>query len=112
MTNPDNTSVYVITNDDLPVTDSSQRVLLQATQTGVTIPTVTNVTQLGGQNVVLDSNNIICVDVKYINGVATTPVTTVAAVQGTSQALTFDANNLPKVDVEDIRGTPYSGWRC
>ena len=44
------------------------------------------------------------VDVGKINSVATTSVTAVGANIGSSQALTFDANNLLKVDVEDWKG--------
>lgn len=42
-TNPDSTTLYAI-NDVMPAIDGSSRVLLQPTQTGVTIPTVTTVT--------------------------------------------------------------------
>lgn len=48
-------------------------------------------------------------DALDINGVATSSVTTVSAVLGTSQAITFDGNNLPKVDVEDINGSATAG---
>lgn len=43
-----------------------------------------------------------------INGITTSNVTTVNANIGTTQAITFDANNLQKVDVEDWKGTTVS----
>lgn len=43
-----------------------------------------------------------------INAVATTSVTTVNANVGTTQAITFDANNFPKVDLVDIAGSSVS----
>jgi hypothetical protein len=44
------------------------------------------------------------VNAKAVNNVATTSVTAVNANLGTTQAITFDGNNLPEVDVEDING--------
>ena len=48
---------------------------------------------------------VIPANATQINGVATTSVTTVNANIGTVQALQYDGNNLPKVDVVDIAGT-------
>jgi len=53
--------------------------------------------------------NIVTANATQINGVNTTSVTTVNANIGTTQAITFDANNLPRSDVEDVRGTPSAG---
>lgn len=49
------------------------------------------------------------VDVESMNRVSTSSVTAINANLGTTQAITFDANNLPKVDIEDIRGTASVG---
>lgn len=58
---------------------------------------------------VVDSNGLPQVDVEYINAVATSSVTAINANIGTTQAITFDANNFPKVDVQDILGTTSAG---
>jgi len=48
------------------------------------------------------------VNVKNINNVATTSVTTVSAYQGTTQLPTYDSNNFLKVDLVDIAGSAVS----
>lgn len=58
----------------------------------------------GANSFNFDGSGNISANAKAINSVSTSSVTTVSAVIGTTQALTFDANNLPKVDVEDFGG--------
>src|SRR5581483_8175872 len=48
------------------------------------------------------------INVKNINNVAATSVTTINANLGTTQAITFDGNNYQKVDLVDIAGSAVS----
>jgi hypothetical protein len=82
-------AAILATPANLLATDSSGRVLLQPTQTGVTIPTVTtitnavaaNVTQWGGNNIAIPNfNGVPKVDVAYVQGQAA------AISNGTAQA--------------------------
>lgn len=52
---------------------------------------------------------IMDVNAKNINNVSTSSVTAINANLGTTQAITFDANNLTKVSVEDWHGTAVAG---
>lgn len=74
-------AAILVTPANLLATDTSGRVLLQPTQTGVTIPTVTSIT------------NAVTANTTQFGG----------------QAVQLDANNLPKVDAADWGGTAVGG---
>lgn len=62
-----------------------------------------------GKDFNAQTTNALQVNATAINAVSTGSVTTVSAILGTTVAIAFDANNLPKVDLEDIRGTASFG---
>src|SRR5215472_13067128 len=98
--------------------------------TNVAVPATAGIPDINVKNIVgiaapVDANNLLKVDtedwkgtavgapatagfpdvnVRNVNNVSTASVTTINANQGTTQAITFDANNLTKVDVEDWKG--------
>jgi hypothetical protein len=67
-----------------------------------------NVTQVNGHDVTDTTSGVLDVNAKNINNVSASSVTTINANLGTTQALQYDGNNLPKVDLVDIAGSAVS----
>ena len=77
--------------------------------TGANIPTAAP--GASGGLPTLDASLHVASDAKAINAVSTSPVTTIAAVIGTAQAISFASVNgtqMPKVDIEGVAGAGAS----